>query len=120
MDSRILDPKTFSGSSLYPDCVHVSQIRDYIHGKTGVLVSERQITDWVECGDLPCIEVPPQSSNHKWWTRAAFIDKTIDKHIRGEIVGGWRTPVYPSVSLVPPVSRVSEGKEAGVATAGRP
>ncbi len=95
-NSNIACPKTFNGSPLYSDCVYVSQIRDYIHGKTGVLVSEQQIADWIESGELPRIEVPLRSSNRKWWTRAAFIDKIIDKYIRGEIVGGWRTPCYVS------------------------
>jgi hypothetical protein len=84
MDSKILDPKTRTGIALYPDCVHVSRIGDYIYERTGVRVSQRRVNGWMRTGELLHMEVPPCASNRRHWTRKVWIDAVIEKYTCAE------------------------------------
>jgi hypothetical protein len=83
--SNITYPKTPNGNKLYPDLLQKNQIGEYIRERTGVEVSQKCINAWAKAGVLHLIDVPPRSSNRRWWIRASNIDAVIATHIpRGD------------------------------------
>jgi hypothetical protein len=63
----------------YPDLVGRKEVRDYLHEKTGQLVSEQRIGKWISEGEIRMVSVPC-SGGYQHYTRRVYLNELIARH----------------------------------------